>query len=89
MVTAAAADNASRYTVIGVPLDSGDDQAIADFISGRNVHSIVHLDESSSLWRLFRANSLPSWATITAGGTVETGGGSLPQRVIDGSWADA
>lgn len=89
MVTAAAKDHGDLYTVIGVPPDSQADQAsIAEFIAERGVGSITHLASAAPIWRNFEASSMPSWATVTAGGEVEVGGGAMPASVLAGDWAD-
>ncbi len=89
MVTAAAMEHGDRYTIIGVPTDTpGGDQAVADFISGRNVDSIVHLADTGPVWREFGPRSLPSWATVRIDGRVEVGSGAMPNSVIAGDWTN-
>lgn len=85
-VAAATQEHGDTYTIIGLPLSEGD-QAVADFINGRGVNTITHVLGTDRLWGQYGANSLPSWMTITADGQTRSGGGSMPNSVLDGSWA--
>lgn len=84
-VAAATRDHGDDFTIIGLPLSEGD-QAVADFINGRNVDTITHVLGTDRLWGEYGARSLPSWMTITADGQTRSGGGSMPGSVLDGSW---
>lgn len=85
MVTAATEDYGHLYTIIGLPLDEGE-QAISEFIVGRKVDGITHVLGTDSLWGGYGALGTPSWMTITASGESKVGIGALNPGVIAGDW---
>ncbi len=85
MVTAATKDYGDLYTFIGLPLSEGE-QAVTDFIVGRDVQGITHVLGTDDLWDEYGALGTPSWMTITADGETRIGIGALTREAIVGEW---
>lgn len=78
-------DYGHLYTIIGLPLDEGQ-QAIGDFIVGRKVGGVTHVLGTDHLWAQYGALGTPSWMTITASGETKVGIGALTREAIIGEW---
>ena len=68
-----------------MPLDEGQ-QAISDFIVGRNVDGITHVLGTDHLWGAYGALGTPSWVTINRSGETKVGIGALTANVLNGDW---
>ncbi|MEM7323835.1 MAG: hypothetical protein AAF531_12180 [Actinomycetota bacterium] len=63
-----------------------EDDVILGFINDRGASGFPHLRDVRSLWGDYGLSSLPSWATIDADGTINSGSGTMPRSVLNGDW---
>lgn len=85
MVTRAALEHQDLYTVIGMPVDKGD-EAVLNFIEEGEASALTHLRDTKVLWDELGITGTPSYVTITASGEIDIGIGAMPREVLEGDW---